>query len=93
MGQGTGTTGSSSKGGTAANGTQSIPPAAKRVVPDAGTAASAPGRSHPIPLPLILLACVLGVAALAAGSPPLVRRFRGRFPRLRPAAGSVRPPA
>jgi hypothetical protein len=76
-----------------ANTAKSISPEAKRAVADAGTPASAPGRSHPIPLPLILLACVLGISALAAGSPPLIRRFRTRFPRLRPAPGSVRPPA
>jgi hypothetical protein len=66
---------------------------AKKAVVDAGTPASAPGRDRSIPLPLILLACVLGVSTLAVASPPLVRRFRTRFPRLKPAPGSVRPPA
>lgn len=66
---------------------------AKRAVPAAGTPASIPGRDRSIPLPLILLGCVVGLAALAAGSPPLVKHLRTRFPRLKPAAGSVRPPA
>jgi hypothetical protein len=66
---------------------------AKRAVADAGTPASAPGHSREIPLPLILLGCVLAVAGLAVASPALIRRFRTRFPRLRPAHGSVRPPA
>jgi hypothetical protein len=91
MGQGTGTpSGSRSKSGKAS---KTIGPEAKRAVENAGTPASAPGRSHPIPLPLILLASALAAAALAAGSPPLIKRFRTRFPRLRPAPGSVRPPA
>jgi hypothetical protein len=89
----TGTAGSGNGTNQAANAAKTISPEAKRAVTDAGTAASAPGRSHPIPLPLILLACVLGISALAAGSPPLIKRFRTRFPRLRPAPGSVRPPA
>jgi hypothetical protein len=66
---------------------------AKKAVADAGTPASAPRRDRSIPLPLILLGCVLVVSALAAGSPPLLKRFRTRFPRLKPAPGSVRPRA
>jgi hypothetical protein len=66
---------------------------AKKAVAGAGTSASAPGRDRSIPLPLILLGCVLLVSALAAGSPPLIKRFRTRSPRLKPASGSVRPPA
>lgn len=66
---------------------------AKRAVANAGTPASIPGRDRSLPLPLILLGCVVGLAALAAGSPPLIRRLQTRFPRLKPAAGSVRPPA
>ena len=31
--------------------------------------------------------------SLAAASPALYKRFRTRFPRLRPTPGSVRPPA
>jgi hypothetical protein len=65
----------------------------KRVVAGAGTPASAPGHSRSFPLPLILLGAVLLASSLAAGSPPLIRRFRTRFPRLRPSAGSVRPPS
>jgi hypothetical protein len=67
--------------------------AGKRVVAGAGTPASAPAHSRSVPLPLILLGAVLLASALAAGSPPLVKRFRGRFPRLRPSTGSVRPPS
>jgi hypothetical protein len=66
---------------------------ARRAVPHAGTAASAPGHSRSLPLPLLVLAAVVLAAALAAGSPPLVKRLRARFPRVRPAADSVRPPA
>jgi hypothetical protein len=66
---------------------------AKLAVPNAGTKGSIPDTSRTIPLPLILLGA-LGLAALgAATSPPLIRRFRGRFPRFRPAPGSVRPPS
>jgi hypothetical protein len=67
--------------------------AAKRAVPGAGTPASAPGRDRSIPLPLILLAAVIAGGALAGAAPPLYKRYRGRFPRLRPSTGSVRPPA
>ena len=56
------------------------------VLPDAGTPESAPGHDRSIPLPLLVLGSVLLAASLAAASPFLVRRFRGRFPRLRPAA-------
>ena len=66
---------------------------AKRAVADAGTPASAPSHSRQIPLPLILLGCVVAVAGLAAASPALIKQFRTRFPRPRPAHGSVRPPA
>ena len=66
---------------------------AKKAVQHAGTPASAPGHDRNIPLPLILLACVVALSGLATGSPPLIKRFRTRFPRLKPSAGSVRPPA
>jgi hypothetical protein len=65
---------------------------AKKAVQDAGTPASAPGHDRSVPLPLILLACVIAVSALAAGSPPLVKRLRARFPRLKAPPGSVRRP-
>lgn len=63
----------------------------KLVVPFAGTSASAPSHSRALPLPLIILGAVLLLGALAAGSPPLYRRLRGHFPRLREPADSVRP--
>lgn len=66
---------------------------AKEAVPHAGTKESIPESSRSIPLPLILLAGIGLAAVLAAASPPLVKRFRGRLPRLRPAPGSVRPPS
>lgn len=66
---------------------------AKAAVPDAGTKGSVPDSSRSFPLPLILLGALGASAALAAALPPLLRRFRGRFPRLRPAPGSVRPPS
>jgi hypothetical protein len=79
------------------NGSGNAPPRitakAKRAVANAGTPASAPAQSREIPLPLILLGCVLAVAALAAASPALIKQFRTRFARLRPGPGSVRPPA
>jgi hypothetical protein len=56
-----------------------------KLVPHAGTPASAPAHSRSLPLPLIVLAAVLAAAALAAGSPPLIKRVRGRFPRPRAA--------
>jgi hypothetical protein len=64
-----------------------------KAVPNAGTPASAPGHSRSLPLPLLVLGCVLLASALAAASPPLIKRLNGRLSRLRPAAGSVRPPA
>jgi hypothetical protein len=66
---------------------------ANQAVPAAGTKESIPDTSRSIPLPLLLLAAIGLAAALAAASPPLIRRFRGRFPRFGPAAGSVRPPS
>ena len=91
---GGGTMGGSSGGPNApGNASPRITAKAKRAVANAGTPASAPGHSREIPLPLILLGCVLAVAALAAGSPALIKQFRTRFPRPRPAHGSVRPPA
>ena len=91
---GGGTMGGSSGGPNApGNPSPRITAKAKRAVANAGTPASAPGHSREIPLPLILLGCVLAVAALAAGSPALIKQFRTRFPRLRPGPGSVRPPA
>ena len=91
---GGGTMGGSSGGPNApGNASPRITAKAKRAVANAGTPASAPGHSREIPLPLILLGCVLAVAALAAGSPALIKQFRTRFPRLRPGPGSVRPPA
>jgi hypothetical protein len=67
--------------------------AAKRAVAGAGTSASAPAHDRSIPLPLILLGALVLIGALAGASPLLFKRFRGRFPRLRPSTGSVRPPA
>lgn len=63
----------------------------KLVVPFAGTSASAPSHSRALPLPLLILGAVLLLGALAAGAPPFYRRLRGRFPRLRAPADSVRP--
>jgi hypothetical protein len=63
----------------------------KRVVTNAGTPASAPDDSRPIPIPLIVLGAVLLAGALAAASPALVRRLRTRFPRVGHTADSVRP--
>jgi hypothetical protein len=91
-GSGSGTGGTGGTGGGSGN----QPPSTgkgKRVVPDAGTPASAPDSSRPLPLPLIILGAVILAGALAGASPTLVRRFRTRFPRLRPTAHSVRPPA
>ncbi len=66
---------------------------AKQAVPGAGTEASAPGHDRSIPLPLILLGAVIAAGAAAGAAPGLFKRYRTRFPRLRPSPGSVRPPA
>ena len=66
---------------------------ANRAVPRAGTSGSIPDQSRAVPLPLVLLGALGLAAALATAAPPLIKRLRGRFPRLRPAAGSVRPPS
>jgi hypothetical protein len=67
--------------------------AAEHAVPGAGTPASAPGHDRQIPLPLILLAAVILGGAIAGAAPHGIRWYRGRFPRVRPSTGSVRPPA
>ena len=67
--------------------------AAKNAVAAAGTPASDPGHNGSFPLPLILFGAIVLAGALAAASPALYKRFRTRFPRLRPTPGSVRPPA
>lgn len=66
---------------------------ANDAVSGAGTSGSVPDSSRSFPLPLILLGALALVAALAAASPPLLRRLRGRFPRVRPAPESVRRPS
>jgi hypothetical protein len=65
---------------------------ANEAVPDAGTSHSIPRNSRSLPLPLLILGAIALAAALAAAAPPLIKRLRTRFPRLRPAAESVRPP-
>ena len=67
--------------------------AAEHAVPGAGTPSSAPGHDHTVPLPLILLAAVLIGGAIAGAAPHGIKWYRGRFPRVRPSTGSVRPPA
>ena len=66
---------------------------AREAVRAAGTSGSIPDRSRPVALPLVLLGAIGLAAALAAAAPPLLKRLRGRFARLRPAAQSVRPPS
>jgi hypothetical protein len=66
---------------------------ANDAVSGAGTAGSIPDSSRSVPLPLILLGALALAAALAAASPPLFRRFGGRFPRFRPGPESVRRPS
>jgi hypothetical protein len=86
-GSGSGATGGSageSRGTAGASGGVKGAGPGARVVPDAGTAASIPDSSRSIPLPLIILGAIALAAALAAASPPLVRRVRARFPRARP---------
>jgi hypothetical protein len=80
-GSSTGGGGSSSGGGGNGNGTGK----GAKIVPHAGTPASAPAHSRSLPLPLVVLAAVLALGALAAGSPALIKRLRGRFPRPRAA--------
>jgi hypothetical protein len=82
--------GGSGTGGTGGTGGKPLTPAqaqheAELAVPQAGTAQSIPDTSHPLPLPLLILASVALAAVLAAASPPLIHRLRARFPRTRPA--------
>jgi hypothetical protein len=58
---------------------------AEKAVPHAGTRESIPDSSRTIPLPLLIMAGIALAALLAAGSPPLIRRLRTRFPRARAA--------
>ena len=67
--------------------------AAKKAVPNAGSPGSDPGHDRSLPLPLILLGAIVLAGAIAGAGPALIKRFRTRFPRLRPSPGSVRPPA
>lgn len=60
------------------------------VVPHAGTQQSVPSRSRSVPLPLLILGAIGLAAALAAASPPVIRRLRTRFPRARPAPQAPR---
>jgi hypothetical protein len=66
---------------------------AEKAVPGAGTTSSIPDSSRSLPLPLLILAALAVAATLAAAAPPLLKRLRGRFPRIRPTAESVRPPS
>ena len=73
---------------------------AELAVPQAGTQGSVPDSSRTIPLPLLILGALALAALLAAGSPPLIKRLRARFPRGRPVPqpavakrDSVRPPS
>jgi hypothetical protein len=95
-GSGTAPTGSGSNGTTPSFGKNQAKQAAaraRRAVEGAGTEASNPGHDRTVPLPLIILGAVLGGGALLGASPAVISRFRSRFPRFRPAPGSVRPPA
>jgi hypothetical protein len=82
---------SSSGNSTGTNGASQSPSAvqakkrAEQAVPHAGTPESIPASSRTLPLPLLILAAVALAAMAAAGSPPLIRRVRRRFPRGRPA--------
>jgi hypothetical protein len=66
---------------------------AEQAVPHAGTAQSIPNSSRSLPLPLLILAGIALAGLLAAATPPLIKRYRSRFPRPRPAPGSVRHPS
>lgn len=66
---------------------------AEKTVPHAGTAQSIPNSSRSLPLPLLILAGIALAGLLAAAVPPLIKRYRNRFPRPRPAPGSVRHPS
>jgi hypothetical protein len=63
---------------------------ANKAVPNAGTAGSIPSSSSSVPLPLIIMGAIALAALLAALSPPLIHRVRGRFPRGRPAPQAER---
>jgi hypothetical protein len=64
---------------------------AEEAVPRAGTSDSIPQSSRTIPLPLLILGAIALAALLAAASPPLIQRFRARFPRAGPATEADRP--
>jgi hypothetical protein len=66
---------------------------AENTVPHAGTAQSIPASDRSLPLPLLILAGIALAGLLAAAVPPLIKRYRNRFPRPRPASGSVRHPS
>ena len=66
---------------------------AEKTVPHAGTAQSIPESDRSLPLPLLILAGIALAGLLAAATPPLIKRYRSRFPRPRPAPGSVRHPS
>jgi hypothetical protein len=66
---------------------------AQRAVPRAGTKESIPSSSRRLPLPLLILAGIALAGLLAAAAPPLIKRYRNRFPRPRPTPGSVRHPS
>jgi hypothetical protein len=66
---------------------------AEQAVPHAGTAQSIPNSSRSLPLPLLILAGIALAGLLAAAVPPLIKRYRSRFPRPRPTPGSVRHPS
>ena len=66
---------------------------AEKTVPHAGTAQSIPESDRSLPLPLLILAGIALAGLLAAATPPLIKRYRSRFPRPRPASGSVRHPS
>jgi hypothetical protein len=83
-GGGTNPGGSRSPTGVTAGKNAGAPSSGKTAagVPSAGTPGSVPDSSRSLPLPLIILGALALAAALAAVSPPLLRRLQTRFPRL-----------
>jgi len=92
-GPGPGATGSTGSTGSSQQKAAAAQRRAEKTVPHAGSAQSIPASDRSLPLPLLILAGIALAGLLAAATPPLIKRYRSRFMRPRPAPGSVRHPS